>query len=92
MIYAGMPLTEIFKKDIGIGGVISLLWFQKLLPDVYCKFLELMLILVADYGPGVSSAHNTIICTRAGRDVISSLASGLLTMVSLIKFETLKFV
>jgi hypothetical protein len=22
----GMPITDVFKEDIGIGGVISLLW------------------------------------------------------------------
>ena len=26
LIYAGMP---IFKEEIGIGGVLSLLWFQR---------------------------------------------------------------
>ncbi len=28
LIYAGMPITEVFKQDMGIGGVLSLLWFQ----------------------------------------------------------------
>ena len=29
LIYAGMPITDIFKEEIGIGGVLSLLWFQR---------------------------------------------------------------
>ena len=28
LIYAGMPITEVFKQDMGIGGVLALLWFQ----------------------------------------------------------------
>lgn len=28
LIYAGMPITEVFRQDMGIGGVLSLLWFQ----------------------------------------------------------------
>lgn len=39
-------------------------------------------MLTADHGPAVSGAHNTIVCARAGKDLISSLVSGLLTIVS----------
>lgn len=38
-------------------------------------------MLTADHGPAVSGAHNTIVCARAGKDLISSLVSGLLTIV-----------
>lgn len=38
------------------------------------------LVLVADHGPCVSGAHNTIVASRAGKDIISSVASGLLTI------------
>lgn len=34
----------------------------------------------ADHGPAVSGAHNTIVAARAGKDLVSSLASGLLTI------------
>lgn len=37
-------------------------------------------MLTADHGPAVSGAHNTIVCARAGKDLISSLTSGLLTI------------
>ncbi|VDO93316.1 unnamed protein product, partial [Soboliphyme baturini] len=80
LLYAGMPITKIFKEELGIGGVISLLWFQKRLPNYACKFIEMCLIVTADHGPAVSGAHNTIVCARAGKDLISSLASGLLTI------------
>lgn len=29
LLYAGIPITDIFKEDMGIGGVLSLLWFQR---------------------------------------------------------------
>lgn len=37
----------------------------------------------ADHGPAVSGAHNTIVTARAGKDLVSSLTSGLLTIVSM---------
>lgn len=39
-------------------------------------------MLTADHGPAVSGAMNTIVATRAGKDLISALASGLLTIGS----------
>lgn len=65
---------------MGIGGVLSLLWFRKRLPRYACKFLEMCLMVTADHGPAVSGAHNTIVCARAGKDLVSCLASGLLTI------------
>ena len=29
LIYAGMPITEVFKEEMGLGGVLGLLWFQR---------------------------------------------------------------
>ncbi|XP_072022744.1 ATP-citrate synthase-like [Amphiura filiformis] len=80
LIYAGMPITEIFKEEIGIGGVLALLWFQRRLPNYASKFIEMCLMVTADHGPAVSGAHNTIVTARAGKDLISSLCSGLLTI------------
>nr|XP_046212490.1 ATP-citrate synthase isoform X1 [Oncorhynchus gorbuscha]XP_046212491.1 ATP-citrate synthase isoform X1 [Oncorhynchus gorbuscha] len=80
LIYAGMPITEVFKEEIGLGGVLGLLWFQRRLPRYACQFIEMCLMVTADHGPAVSGAHNTIVCARAGKDLISSLTSGLLTI------------
>ncbi|CAG8903393.1 unnamed protein product [Penicillium egyptiacum] len=82
LLYAGMPISDVFKEDIGIGGVMSLLWFRRRLPPYASKFLEMVLMLTADHGPAVSGAMNTIITTRAGKDLISALVSGLLTIGS----------
>ena len=80
LFYSGMAISEIFKEDIGIGGVLSLLWFKRRLPTYATKFIEMVLMLTADHGPAVSGAHNTIVTARAGKDLISSLVSGLLTI------------
>lgn len=80
LLYAGMPISKVFEEDIGIGGVISLLWFKRRLPAYACKFLEVVLTVVADHGPAVAGAHNAIVTARAGKDLVSSLVSGLLTI------------
>ncbi|KAF4554779.1 Citrate synthase-like protein [Elsinoe fawcettii] len=82
LLYAGMPISDVFRENIGIGGVMSLLWFRRRLPDYAGRFLEMVLMLTADHGPAVSGAMNTIITTRAGKDLISALVSGLLTIGS----------
>merc|ERR1719498_201069 len=79
-LYAGVTITDCFAEDIGMGGVISLLWFQRRLPAAACKFIEMSLMVTADHGPAVSGAHNTIVAARAGKDLVSSLCSGLLTI------------
>ncbi|TNN14595.1 ATP-citrate synthase isoform 2 [Schistosoma japonicum] len=80
LLYAGMPIGQVIEQNLGIGGVLGLLWFKRRLPEYAMKFLELCLIITADHGPAVSGAHNTIVTTRAGKDLISSLVSGLLTI------------
>ncbi|KAG8984448.1 citrate synthase, partial [Tulasnella sp. 427] len=82
LMYAGMPISEVFKEQIGIGGVVSLLWFKRRLPPWATKFIEMVLMLTADHGPAVSGAMNTIVTSRAGKDLISSICSGLLTIGS----------
>merc|ERR1712176_965808 len=78
--YAGVTISEVFEKDLGVGGVLSLLWFRRLLPPACTKFIEMVLMVTADHGPAVSGAHNTIVAARAGKDLVSSLCSGLLTI------------
>ncbi|CAJ0947615.1 unnamed protein product, partial [Mesorhabditis belari] len=52
LLYASVPITRVLEEEMGVGGVLLLLWFQKRLPD-YAK---------------------------AGKDLSSSLVSGLLTI------------
>merc|ERR1712048_1052129 len=78
--YCGVTITDCFAQNIGIGGVLSLLWFRRQLPKSCTDFIEMVLMVTADHGPAVSGAHNTIVSARAGKDLVSSLCSGLLTI------------
>ncbi|MEA3349504.1 MAG: citrate/2-methylcitrate synthase [Chloroflexota bacterium] len=78
--YCGVKITDIFKEDYGLGGVIGLLWLKKKLPAWAAKFIEMVVLLTADHGPAVSGAHNAIVAARAGKDIVSAVASGILTI------------
>jgi len=78
--YAGVAMSYIIESNYGIGDVISLLWFKRSLPRYCTKFIEMCIMLCADHGPCVSGAHNAIVTARAGKDLVSSLVSGLLTI------------
>ncbi|MBU1197003.1 ATP citrate synthase [Candidatus Micrarchaeota archaeon] len=78
--YNKVPLSKLFEEDASIGDVISLLWLKKRLPKYASRYIELVLMTVADHGPAVSGAHNAIVASRAGKDLVSSLASGMLTI------------
>ena len=43
-----------FEADIGLGGVVSLLWFRRRLPDYATKFIE-MILMVRFKPPGARS-------------------------------------
>merc|ERR1712217_321449 len=64
----------------GFAGAVSLLWFRRRLPDHCLEFLDMCMAICADHGPAVSGAHNTVVTARAGKDLISALCSGLLTI------------
>ena len=76
--YNGIKISELSKSSL--GKTIGHLWFKKDLPDWFSKYIELILIITADHGGMVSGAHNTIVSSRAGKDLVSSLCSGLLTI------------
>ncbi len=78
--YAGYPLAELVENGAGVGDVIGLLWFKKKLSPLAARYIERVLVITADHGPAVSGAHNTIVASRAGKDVVSALCSGLLTI------------
>jgi hypothetical protein len=80
LLYAGMKISDVLDQNMGIGGVVGLLWFKKRLPTYAAKFIELVIQITADHGPAVSAAHNAIVASCAGKDLITSLASGLLTI------------
>ncbi|HHD77259.1 MAG TPA: ATP citrate synthase [Campylobacteraceae bacterium] len=80
--YAGFPISSVATPDTGkgIGDVISLLWFKKVYPKWATEFIETVVKTVADHGPAVSGAHNAKVTARAGKSVVESLVTGLLTI------------
>ncbi len=63
-----------------VAKVIGHLWLKRDLPEYACTFIETIMILLADHGPAVSGATNTIVTARAGKDVVSSLIAWLATI------------
>ena len=80
--YAGFPISSVATPDTGkgIGDVVSLLWFKKQYPKWATDFIETVIKTVADHGPAVSGAHNCKVTARAGKSVVESLVTGLLTI------------
>ena len=78
--YCGIPISEVVEKDYSIADVIGLLWFKKKFPAWASKFIDMVIKVVADHGPAVSGAHNAKVTARAGKDLMSCLATGILTI------------
>jgi len=32
LLYSGVPISSVFEDDLGVGGVLALLWFRRRLP------------------------------------------------------------
>lgn len=81
-VYAGYPISQVATPETGfnIADVITLLWFKKRYPKWASDFIETVIKTVADHGPAVSGAHNARVTSRAGKDIVDSLVSGLLTI------------
>lgn len=70
-----MATKQTFGHIVG-----SLLLGRQLKSKDTAECIELMMKLLVDHGPYVSGAVNTMIAARAGKDLVSSLTSGLLTI------------
>ncbi|MFX0086615.1 MAG: citrate/2-methylcitrate synthase [Candidatus Hodarchaeota archaeon] len=79
-MFSGVGLDSIVEQNKSIGYTIGLLWFKRELPKFAQDYIEIVIKLTSDHGPAVSGAHNAIITARAGRDLMSSLSSGILTI------------
>ena len=73
-------ISDVFKQDLEFAGVLSLFWFWRHLLFQCTKFIEVILMVPADRGPAVSGAHDTSDSARAGKDLVSALRIGLLTI------------
>ena len=70
-----------FAKENSFAKIAASLFLGKkiVLPDTE-EFVDFILRVSVDHGPYVSGALNTIVSARAGRDLVSSLSAGLLTI------------
>jgi ATP citrate (pro-S)-lyase len=70
-----------FSRDHSFGAIVTALFLgQKAKSEEAVSFVDFVLRLLVDHGPHVSGAVNTIVTSRAGRDLVSSLSAGLLTI------------
>jgi ATP citrate (pro-S)-lyase len=44
-------ISKAISEDIGVSGVLPLLWFRRKLSAYVTKFIEMMLMVSADHGP-----------------------------------------
>lgn len=70
-----------FAKDNSFAKIAASLFLGKKINSQDTEDLvDFILRISVDHGPYVSGALNTIVSARAGKDLVSSLASGLLTI------------
>ena len=77
--YGNKAISE-FIKEGSLPKAIAKLWWKTDLTPQTLEYLEMILTAVADHGPAVSGAHNAIVSASAGKDTMSALCSGLLTI------------
>jgi ATP-citrate lyase alpha-subunit len=78
--YNKTPISEYIDKKDPIISTLTNLWFKKDFPAWANDFLTSVIVTLADHGPAVSGAHNARVTARAGKDVVDSLVTGLLTI------------
>lgn len=76
----GDELLQTVQSNSIASLVFSTLLGQKIDSERAIRFMDYILRMLIDHGPYVSGAVNTIIAARAGKDLVSSLTAGLLTI------------
>lgn len=76
----GHELLETIENNTLASLVLSLLLGKQVKSQKAIEFTDYVLRLLVDHGPYVSGAVNTIVTARAGRDLVSGLTAGLLTI------------
>lgn len=70
-----------FAKTNSFASIVGSLFLgKKIKSKEFEEFIDFVLRILVDHGPYVSGAVNTIVTARAGRDLVSALSSGLLTI------------
>ena len=78
--YRGEVIDQVVARKFSIGYTVANLWLNCQVDDWAAEFIEKSLVIMADHGPAVSGAQNTIVTARAGKGLVESLVSGLLTI------------
>lgn len=78
--YRGVPIEKVLGENFSFGRTLGLLWLNVTLDEWAAEYLEKIIVLMAEHGPAVSGAHNTIVCARANKNLTESLCSGILTI------------
>lgn len=76
----GHELLETVNNNSLASLTLSLLLGKQVESKKAIEFTDLVLRMLVDHGPYVSGAVNTIVTARAGRDLVSGLTAGLLTI------------
>lgn len=76
----GHELLETVNSNSLASLTLSLLLGKQVESKKAIEFTDLVLRMLVDHGPYVSGAVNTIVTARAGRDLVSGLTAGLLTI------------
>lgn len=78
--YRKEPIDKVVNRNFSLGYTIATLWLNIQVDEWAAEFIEKSLTIMADHGPAVSGAQNTIITARAGKGLVESLVAGLLTI------------
>ncbi len=76
----GRDLLDTVEANSLPSLVVSMLLGEQITSKKLINFTDLVLRLLVDHSPNVSGAVNTMISARAGKDLVSSLVTGLLTI------------
>jgi ATP citrate (pro-S)-lyase len=76
----GKELLDTINDNSVASLIISMLLGRQVQSQKLIDFTDYVFKLLVDHGPYVSGAVNTIVSARAGKDLVSSLVSGLLTI------------
>lgn len=76
----GRDLLDLVHSNSFASLTVSMLLGKQAKSKETEEFVDFVLRLLVDHGPYVSGAMNTIVTARAGRDLVSSLATGILTI------------
>ena len=76
----GNDLLTTVENNSVASLTLSILLGQQVTSKKLILFTDFVLRLLVDHSPNVSGAVNTMVTARAGKDLVSSLAAGLLTI------------